>query len=548
MQLPKRVRQHELSAISMREFARILPNGWIWRENTQDDYGIDGEIEIVENGAVSGKKVYVQLKSVAEDTKGNHRKESMAISTLNYFNSQNYPVIIVKYVEKEKSFFGKYYNTIDYDCNSKQKTKTIEFKNSELVDRVFFENLQNYFIKINDVKYLKFPIKIFVDWKKCNIKEVFENIEIEEAELENNLKEFIVFVPKEEATVEIKIKEKDIIIIIPEEKVISLNGIMIKKTKEKMEDIFNICVIMLLMKLNKLEMLGEFVYRKKLENFIIEYGKEELFIILLETSHVERTDKILDFLLKNKKNYKFEVSLMIYILKTGKNHIKQRILKLLKDNAIRSVDFYNLGNQERSNNLREALKLYIKALGIDDFYRDKSYFYRELGGIFFKLGQYEWAVKNYKKSLELEKDGFTEYLYADSLMYNGKYEEALTILKTILEKNKDFVYFEILIKIDLLEYIVVNYGVKEQKREIINSIEYGREITENKERLKEKLDGELKKDFLHSNTWFNMAHTTSCEVEKSYFYAFCGILSTWDTQAWINSFSFANDAYLKDKK
>ena len=58
----KRPRQHVLEEESKRAFINLLPPEWIHREK-HPDYGIDMEVEIVEDGKVTNNVFWVQLKA-----------------------------------------------------------------------------------------------------------------------------------------------------------------------------------------------------------------------------------------------------------------------------------------------------------------------------------------------------------------------------------------------------------------------------------------------------------------------------------------------------
>jgi len=61
VRLPKRPREHVLESESERFARRILPPEWI-AEKRAHDYGIDLQVEIVQNESVTGARFCVQLK------------------------------------------------------------------------------------------------------------------------------------------------------------------------------------------------------------------------------------------------------------------------------------------------------------------------------------------------------------------------------------------------------------------------------------------------------------------------------------------------------
>lgn len=157
MQLPKRIEQHVIETKSYKIYESIIPNEWIIREITERDYGIDSYIEICENGYITGKMVFIQLKGAnnIEITK----KEKFAtyynigISTFNYWNNLPVPIILL-YIDINK--------------------KDIYFSN---IKEYIRENYSDY---INEsLNHLKIPHKHKI--ASCNAAEVISEIYAKES-------------------------------------------------------------------------------------------------------------------------------------------------------------------------------------------------------------------------------------------------------------------------------------------------------------------------------------------------------------------------------
>lgn len=57
----KRPRQHEIDELARRQFESSLPSSWVCRP-MPDDYGVDYEVEVFDNGVSTGRAFKVQLK------------------------------------------------------------------------------------------------------------------------------------------------------------------------------------------------------------------------------------------------------------------------------------------------------------------------------------------------------------------------------------------------------------------------------------------------------------------------------------------------------
>ena len=95
--MPQRPRQHVLAAESRLAFEAALPPEWVARRvDGSDDYGIDYEVEIFENGRTTGVLFKVQLKST-DDDRASARSEWVNFQTFDYWQSLDVPVMLAHY-------------------------------------------------------------------------------------------------------------------------------------------------------------------------------------------------------------------------------------------------------------------------------------------------------------------------------------------------------------------------------------------------------------------------------------------------------------------
>ncbi|MBU7017848.1 MAG: DUF4365 domain-containing protein [Theionarchaea archaeon] len=127
----KRTREHALETESRRAFENLLSPEWIFREKTPD-YGIDAEIEIVEDELVTNKVLWIQLK--ATKTKKQEISHQMGTDHLKYYEKCQLPVLIVYWIKPQNKFyyiFAQKYIREDLSANNPswrdQKTVVITF-------------------------------------------------------------------------------------------------------------------------------------------------------------------------------------------------------------------------------------------------------------------------------------------------------------------------------------------------------------------------------------------------------------------------------------
>jgi Domain of unknown function (DUF4365) len=109
----KRPKQHIMETESEQLLEQLVPSSWIIR-SVSKDYGVDKEIELVDQNIVSGKRIWLQLKSVEKinvrkqvyktDAKSQKKDAdkievdyisfSMDVDTLKYYLSCTFPVLL----------------------------------------------------------------------------------------------------------------------------------------------------------------------------------------------------------------------------------------------------------------------------------------------------------------------------------------------------------------------------------------------------------------------------------------------------------------------
>lgn len=142
MDFPQYIRQHKNESDSFAIILYKLRELGIFRNVTSQDYGIDFEIELVEDGSVTGHCVKVQVKSsekLRKSKRGNPQIGGIKQSTLRYWAELSYsiPVIAIcvdlntETIYRTNSLFWPSICLLD----ATEKSKTLEFKKkSDIAD------------------------------------------------------------------------------------------------------------------------------------------------------------------------------------------------------------------------------------------------------------------------------------------------------------------------------------------------------------------------------------------------------------------------------
>ncbi|MEQ1698908.1 MAG: DUF4365 domain-containing protein [Ilumatobacteraceae bacterium] len=110
--VPKRPREHVLETASERQFAVLVPDEWVI-EHPRTDYGVDLRVEIfapIEGTTgfrTTGHEFGVQLKATDSEESDGFRV-GVPWTTLDYWHSLAYPVLMVRYLAATQEFFARW--------------------------------------------------------------------------------------------------------------------------------------------------------------------------------------------------------------------------------------------------------------------------------------------------------------------------------------------------------------------------------------------------------------------------------------------------------
>ncbi|MGA3538495.1 DUF4365 domain-containing protein [Micromonosporaceae bacterium DT194] len=137
--LPQRPPAHVNAQISQRAFESLFADDtWVVRPVTPD-YGRDLEVELFEGGEATGILFGVQLKSIDKPPrKGRLSKSGIETSSLRYWRSLDYPLLVATYSVPADQIFARWAHSYDWHykshsgvctdaCNPGPKTVTFNY-------------------------------------------------------------------------------------------------------------------------------------------------------------------------------------------------------------------------------------------------------------------------------------------------------------------------------------------------------------------------------------------------------------------------------------
>jgi hypothetical protein len=162
-----------------------------------------------------------------------------------------------------------------------------------------------------------------------------------------------------------------------------------------------------------------------------------------------------------------------------------------------------------------------------------------LGGLLFLQGRFSISAKLYKKSIELERNEDVLPLYADALMFSGKYEESLSVLLEYFECKKE-PKDEFVLKYYVLKSILDSFKVSTQNRKMNKALEL---MEGQKEHFTYcSLQRVLEVDMLCSEAWFRFGMLYKDDnkfSDAAIAFCACGLTHTWDIEAWTYASLYA---------
>lgn len=530
--MPIRPRQHELETISRRVFEGLLPYGWTTNFATVDkEYGIDGEVGVFEEGKATGLSFKVQLK--ATDDTNEPASESISIKSYNYCDkiSIDIPVLMVLYHAETNNIYVKWFHEFDpyYDKSGKKANRD---PNSESIAFYWFKDdlwIENSISKIkNDLEIIRklkthqfiLPFSLKLNVNLSNIRGISIPTLSNQLNSNESLKNIFEFkFLGNDNQGEVYVDNEKIEFWFYQQKKMTFHIEKFNFSQTDLIELVMLCSIRPLINigldLEACSILSQIINSRFLYNCsdfrniafetFIRNAKWECFSELF--------DKIIDTIPKVSDKNDI-VGLIVYlssILIYNRQIIPSAILSYLQlklDNSLAIDDesqghiYYNQANMNK-HDCKKAFSLYNKARKFRPKYLNYDYFLKEVAGALFHLKRYKLSATLYEKAYNLKTDTSILPLYADALLFSGKYEKSLEIF--VSSQSWDC---EWKLKMKLLnEFIVPNK--KEQKREILRAKADLLSLYECDKNLNDKIAfDDMKKvlnlDFLNDEALFSM--------------------------------------------
>lgn len=560
----KRVKQHQLEDESKTKFQLAIPKQWVTRWKTENDYGIDGEVEIFdEDGYSTGLMFFIQLKATESKEEKTIKSYNLKIDRIKYYKSLTTPVLIVRYSKELDNFYCKWNYEIDL-FYAKQGAKTIKvnFCDDDIWNQSFIDELRSHLKKLRAVKSSPinlpvtininskssiigtYPISIFISKIKISIKENFKDLLKYE---DSNDKSLL------NATIE----NNDIMV-----KLSSISGCVIHNAiVDDADDVVKSLAIAAASSLSRFgqsEIAAKILLDGRLKEIFIQNPELLIYnipLVINSSLYPDIIDLVCEAMENNISDNLLEMVVMYSIILIKSANIEENgaTQKLLENCLKKSINldstnnigssYYNLGNHFYANKkYRDAIKNYLLARKFHKEYSSSYYYHQELAASLFLLGKYKFAAYFYKIAIEKGASENVKPLYADALMFSGDYKLSYEVFRDHLVDIKNHIGGdEWILKRNCLNSLIKQINVGKQYRlESLANQEIGKiDFTKTETHLLvEEIWKIIHMDSLNSLAWFNLG-IINCKLgnneEACFNFVMASLINSQDIESWVNS-------------
>jgi tetratricopeptide (TPR) repeat protein len=452
--MPQRPRSHQLEEESNRAFESHLPSRWIPRK-LHPDYGLDYTVEIFdaeEKG--TGLSFHAQLKSTDEPNLGRalgsvrFRRE-----IADYYRSMTLPVLIVLYHAPSKQLFGRWFHAYNPHLalhrGGLSGAKTIRF---QFYERDRFVEETPKVIEAGLRGFLKFrspelalPIRVTVTSAEAADTSDLYPTTFALRRLLAPVSDLVAFEVREPAA------DDPYITVGADQAVVSLADVasVTLDHQEPPDDDRDryaadvaLALSVALAYVGQANLSAQIAYAVGAKGRVITDPEVSMTVAgamfrsrrvleairladALDASHDEETRTaafgFLTVLLARGDHLTEDERALA--LSTSEQRLQRRLQR--GDDSGAASEAYSLAMlKKRLRDAPSAIESFRMAADLDDGYLTRAYYHSDFAGVLFESGDYEDAAKHYSRAVELGERGLTSALYADALLFSGRYEAA----------------------------------------------------------------------------------------------------------------------------
>ena len=556
--MPQRPRAHRLESESRRHFRGLLPEGWVFRDETPD-YGIDGEVEIFDNaGNSAGFRFYVQLKATDRLDSAFASQVRLRRETVDYYLSLSRPILLVSYHSGSQRLYWRWFHFLDpYYGGFGKKWVRVSFAKANLWGPQTPATIETdlRLRRLVETGPLVLPVTVsltvsgssvvgatpaahiaafrrltrrhptLVEWSaptadRGSYISVFVESEKACAVL---CRRFIATLHFRDATIRPPLFAYDLLLVIA--MACSVAG----------QDLLGVRLALIATAHSSLVSNPDCFFR---------------VAALLARNHriVEALD-LAETIIKRKGPRWAADSLQVQaMLQTQLSDGEHAFLRTYLERRIEwaaagsdsdvAMAHYNLANYLRARaEYREALNHYLSARRCDRRYLRRDYFCQEVAGVLFESRRYGLSARLYKAVLAAGRSPEVKPLLADALMFSGRYAEAQRHLRGHFRIHRS-VDPEWILKEWVIGEFVDQFKLKRQRRQSLAAMELAGDVQKWGTRHESFMNRIARLDALCGLAWFNYGNAllqSNKRTKAGLAFTVCAVVQRWDLVAWGNA-------------
>lgn len=551
--MPLRPRQHELEDQSYLAFKKRLPPAWIVRRLSHD-YGVDAELEVVQDRVVTGRRALIQLKATDDESA---QTLSLDVEACLYYRGLDLPVLLVLYVAPRDEVRVTWFHAIDRPIPERQKTVSVRLG----ADTVWTADTADAIDTAVQV-FRRFRLPGLELPLSFDIRTESEEILGEPAaEIRRLLR---AAADEERGLINFDARSGDAatVVLASEATTVSLGGVSsvsfptIGRSADPERLPFDIltAIVVALAGVRQFDLAARLARRYASRSSII--GDFDVASIVIEAfAAAHRPGDALALAGELDRTGNEEVSfastflslITLRVEQSPDDHEARReyLQQQVESAAGESQGFahYNLANHLRGrSHLREAFHHYRRAFACRPAYGDSEYWCREVAGLLFSRGRYMLAAHYYARALEIGGRSGVRPLHADALMFSGRYSEALELFVAVAaDPNESAPIW--LLKGWFLQNVAENGLLHDQVRSPSRAAAASETaLAEAVDQRRLSLQEALRHDLLSGLAWFNLGvleNETGNRSEALFAFVGAALSEPWDVEAWMNALALA---------
>ncbi|MBS1715868.1 MAG: DUF4365 domain-containing protein [Armatimonadetes bacterium] len=440
--MPIRTREHELEDESRKAFSAVLPSGWTF-SRVDNDYGLDGVVELFDKGQTTGHLFWVQLKATDEVNQNKALKLRVSLEHCHYYRSLEMPVLIVRYLASSCRLFVKWFCKVSFR-HARASAKTVGLSLAA-ADEWTARTLEEIRVDLELLRVLKegmpraFKLSLAAPDLDPQARYGALN-SIRRRTSQSNLTPTLVDGDASDALVRIFIGDGSITVWVTIRRSfrIPIRQSHLDPTTGGEAIAADV--------LTMAGLLIGFWHRLPGGELIASNVLDSSFVspslmcsnLAISLASVGRSDDAVKLLTRLVELHCVEASYWVItaFLIAGLDgpEAMEPALALVRSIGARiehslgskfaSTLEYSVGNRIRAEHPELALECYLLAAQLDPSYKERAYWHSELGGILFLLGEFVAAARAYLQAQVIQEEPADFGKCADALLFAGFYDDA----------------------------------------------------------------------------------------------------------------------------